>query len=109
MLGLILLYFIGKYFFDLAKEYNKNKWLFAFVGIATYYGATFIFGLLIAFYAILSGNDSILQTNDILLSLMALPFGLLAIWGLYSLLKNNWKKSPSSNDIGILDNDQLDF
>ena len=33
MLGLLLIYFIGKYFYDLAAEFEKNKWLYAILGV----------------------------------------------------------------------------
>ena len=49
MLGLILIYFIGKRFQDLAKTYDNHKWGFAIAGVATYYIGTFIAGILIVF------------------------------------------------------------
>lgn len=42
MLGLSLLYFIGKYFYRLAEGFNKNKWYFAFLGNIVDYVGTFI-------------------------------------------------------------------
>ena len=33
MLGLVLLYWIGKYFYKLAEEYDKSKWGFAILGL----------------------------------------------------------------------------
>ncbi|MCX2679064.1 hypothetical protein OOZ15_03845 [Galbibacter sp. EGI 63066] len=89
MLGLLLLFWIGKYYYKLAEEHHKNKWLFAIIGIVAYYVGTFIAGIVIAFI-----NPSFIENgNDIVLSLIVLPFGLLATYGLYVLLENNFKKS----------------
>ncbi len=44
MLGLFLLYFIGKIFYQLAEAHNKNKWVFAILGVIAYYAGTFLGG-----------------------------------------------------------------
>lgn len=106
MLGILLIYFIGKYFHDLALEFNKNKWLFAILGIATYYAGTFIFGFIIGFYVLITGDESVLELPDIVLGLMALPFGLLLTWGLYALLRKNWKNKPVLIESDLLDDVQ---
>ena len=51
MLGLLLLYFVGKYFYNLAKEYNKSNWGFAILGIVVYYGGIIIFSFIIGIVA----------------------------------------------------------
>jgi len=47
MLGLLLIYFIGKYFYDLAILHEKSKWGWAVIGVVSYYAEGFIlaFGL----------------------------------------------------------------
>ncbi|TDN87659.1 hypothetical protein DET49_111107 [Salegentibacter sp. 24] len=37
MLGLLLLYWIGKYHYRLAGEYDKSQWGFTILGIVAYY------------------------------------------------------------------------
>ena len=37
LLGLILISFVGKAFYDLAGLHGKSQWGFAILGIATYY------------------------------------------------------------------------
>ena len=95
MLGFILIFFIGKYFYQLAEEYQQNKWLYAIIGVVSYYVGTFIAGILIGILYVLIANDlsGLENTPDIVLSLMALPFGLLSCWGLYTILKKQWKKN----------------
>jgi len=92
MLGIVFLYFIGKYFYKLAEEFNKNKWLFAILGIAIYYFGTFVGGIVLGildeFVGI--GFD---WDNNLALGIIALPFGLAAAYLFYFLLKKQWQKS----------------
>ena len=90
MLGLLLIYFIWKYYSDLALEYNKNKWGYALLGIASYYAGAFMGGVILAVIGMLINSDFVSEMNSLVLNLVALPFGLLAVWGLYTLLKKKW-------------------
>jgi len=105
MLGLLVIYFIGKKFFDLATEFERNKWGFALAGVASYYIGTFIGGIVITIFLELFLDKSIDEANDLGLALIALPFGLIASWALYVLLKKNWRQHPSSFNSDILDED----
>ncbi len=108
MLGLLLIYFIGKWHYELAVQFNKNKWLFAILGVVTYYGGTFLFGIGLGVFALITNDMSVLEINDFILGLMALPVGLLCTWGLYKILENNWKKAPVVSDSNeLLDNTDL--
>ncbi len=111
MLGLILIYFIGKSFYTLAETYHKNQWLYAILGVVSYYVGTFIAGIFIGLYYELYAATSLEDMSDIALGLIALPFGLLACWGFYTLLKKQWEKNLSSSDGSsmkdILDDDLL--
>lgn len=109
MLGFVLIYFIGKYFYDLALQYGKNKWLFAILGVVSYYAGTIIFGFSLGIIMELTGNYSILEANDILLSLMGIPVGVLTVWIFYTLLKNSWKKAKPNESSALLDDTNLDF
>ena len=103
MLGLLLIYFIGKYFYQLAELYCKNKWVFAILGVATYYAGTIVFGFGLGIYAVMTENNSVFEINDVVIGLMALPFGLLATWGLYASLNNSWKKKANIISAELLD------
>jgi hypothetical protein len=41
MLGILLFYFIGKSFYKLAEIYDKSKWTFAVLGVATFFVANY--------------------------------------------------------------------
>ncbi len=90
MLGLLLIYFIGKAFYDLALKYEKNKWVFAVLGVVTYYVGTIGGGFLLGLAHIM-GWMNINDISDIALGLMAIPIGLLFVVALYQILKRNWK------------------
>lgn len=97
MVGLVLLYFVGKAFYDLAALNNKSQWLYAILGVGSYYAGLFVGGILIAIgYELFVG--SIDDVNDTLLSLLALPIGVLVCWGFYRLLKARWEKKQTSTD-----------
>jgi membrane protein implicated in regulation of membrane protease activity len=100
MLGLLLIYFIGKYFYDLAENNNRNKWLFAILGVAVYYLGTFIFGIALGLIAVITNNPSLLDMNNLVLSLIAIPSGLLFVWIFYAILKRVWKnkRAEQAND-----------
>ena len=92
MLGLVFLYFIGKYFYKLADQFNKNKWLFAVLGIVVYYAGTFIGGIILGILDAIIGIDFDWD-NNIALSLIALPFGMASAYLFYFILKKQWERS----------------
>lgn len=92
MLGLVLIYTIGKWFSTLAFDYNKNRWAYAILGVVTYYGGTIIFGFLLGVLIGLTGNTTLLELPDLVLGLITIPFGLLAAWILRTSLQKNWER-----------------
>jgi hypothetical protein len=103
MLGIILIYFIGKPFYDLALHHDKSRWGFAILGVVAYYVGTFVMGIILG---ILS-PETIETMNNLLLGLIALPLGLLFAWILYKFLENKWSKDSSNDDTdsSVLDGD----
>ena len=98
MLGLLLLYWIGKYFYKLAEEYDKSKWGFAILGVAVYYAgillASFTTGIILGIFY----PESLENLNEMLLGLAMLPFGILSCYILYKILENVWKKAKLAED-----------
>lgn len=103
LFGFILIYWIGKYFYQLAEKYNRSKWLFAILGIVVYYLSQFVIGL---FIGILNGIfDFGIDFNNVGVNLMGIPIGFLFVYLFYILLEKNWKKNKiepieSINQIG---------
>lgn len=102
MIGLVLIYFMGKAFYDLAAEYDRSMWGFAILGVVTYYFGTFIGGIVLVIAFELWSTTPIESLSEFTIGVMALPFGLLACAGLYFLLKRIWSKKPTF-DPNIID------
>lgn len=94
MLGILLILAIGNYFYKLAQKFNQNKWLYAILGIVSYYfGAIVVGGIILGIFIELVLSSSIDNYSDLFFSLMALPFGILTTCLFYFLLRKKWKKS----------------
>ncbi|MGG8495574.1 hypothetical protein ACQY1Q_04090 [Tenacibaculum sp. TC6] len=98
MLGLLLLYFIGKKFYELAGNYNKNEWGYAILGVATYYVGAFIFGILLGVLMLILESDWLDTANKFQLALVELPVGILSCYILYVFLEKMWKKEKPPQD-----------
>lgn len=92
MLGILLLYFIGKYYNELYKEYKTEKsWPYVLLGIGTYYAGTLLAGFTIGLLSV-TMDFNIDNTPDLVIGLMAVPFGILATFGVYKYLEKKWKR-----------------
>ena len=49
-LGYILIFYIGFYFYRLAENHSKNKWLFAILGVAAYFFGIIVYPLYLKFF-----------------------------------------------------------
>ncbi len=103
MLGLLLIYFIGKAFFNLALKHGRNKWLFGVLGVVVYYGMMIIGVFLIGAVAILAENESFIELSDTILGIIGIPIGLLSVWLFHYLLRKSWEKNPKDQNSELLD------
>lgn len=92
MLGLVLLYFIGKKFYELAEEYAKNKWGFAILGVVTYYTGALIFGVILGGILLFAESNWLETANRFELALIETPVGILSCYVAYISLEKKWKK-----------------
>ncbi len=90
MLGLFLIFFIGKYYYELAQDYYKHRWLYGIFGIIVYYIGTAIGGVILGFLDLIFAWNFDWE-NSLFLGFLALPFGIAATYAIYSLLKKKWK------------------
>lgn len=95
MLGLLLLYWIGKYFYKLAEDYDKSQWTYAILGILVYYAGTFVFGLAIGTIIEIASPGYVETINEFLFGLLMIPFGLLCCYLFYDYLKRSWKRNEA--------------
>lgn len=77
MLGILLLYFVGKAFHTLAKQYDKESpWKYVVGGLASYYGGLILGAFSIGLIGTEAGMD-IEGMSDLALGVMSIPFGVL--------------------------------
>ncbi len=93
MLVFLFIYFIGKRFYDLAGEFEQNKWLFAILGIALYYGVGTLLLALIMVLDIYFFNWGFDWEQSYGMNLLMIPLGIFSVWVFYQFLENRWKKS----------------
>ena len=108
MLGIFLMYFIGKRFYDLAGTYDKNQLGFAIAGVASFYVGAFFAGILLAIYFEIWMSTSFEELNEGFLNLIGLPFSLLTCFGFYKFLEHSWKRKPKRFNTDILDEEILE-
>ena len=106
MIGLILIYWVGKSFYDLAGKHGKNQWGFGILGVASYYGGIFGGIFLIGLVLAAVNPGSIDDISDPQATIMGIPFGVLTCWSTYTFLKKNWSK-PKEVSKYTLDSDLI--
>ncbi len=100
MLGLLLLYWIGKNYYNLAEEYNKSQWGFAILGIVVYYGGILVAGFITGIILEIISPGFLDSVHEMLFGLLMLPFGLLSCYLLYKHLEKTWgKEKPNLNEL----------
>ncbi|MBR9859397.1 hypothetical protein GYB22_01330 [bacterium] len=102
MLGLIFIYFVGKYYYDLADKYDRPRWGFAIAGVATYYGGMFIFAFLLGIIIGTVNPGFLDNTSEAALGIMSIPLGIISTVVLYQILKRSWaKQEPVFDDTAL--------
>lgn len=104
MLGILPLYFIGKYFYELAFEHNRSRWGFAILGIATYFISQLAMGFILGI--ILVASDTEFTGNmELVTNIAGILIGIAGVWLFYFLLKRAWEKNPKK---GVSNSELLD-
>jgi hypothetical protein len=109
MLGLFLIYYLGKSFYTLAEGYEKSRWGYAVLGVVSYYAGTMIAAILAMILIELFYTGGIEAFNELLLNVIALPFGILSAYLMYKFLEKRFKGETVSviSDSTILDDEML--
>jgi hypothetical protein len=107
MIGLFLIYFIGKMFYELAHEHGKSKWTFAILGVISYYAGSLMLGSFIIGVLMGMGYLTFLEdASSMVLSLTTIPLGILISFITYKMFEGYWESRPSRNG-EALDNDLI--
>lgn len=86
IIGYIFLFYIGFYFYRLAENHNKNKWVFAFLGLATYCFGYFVYILYYRFFVFEDIDDFTYPE----IGFKSLAVGLLFTFLLFHILSFVW-------------------
>lgn len=98
---MLLLYFVWKYYKELAEKYNKDSyWPYVIGGAVIYYAGTFVGGIIIGVIA-LYGDINLEETDDRLIGLMALPVGILFSFLLYKYFEKKWKSDYVNPELAL--------
>jgi hypothetical protein len=92
-------------FSNLAKKYKKTTWGYAVLGVVTYFGTTFIYGIIYALIWMIN-NPNISETeidSNLILKLSSVGVGVLVSYLLYFFLERNWKKQQEGEKLDIND------
>lgn len=95
MLGLLPLYFIGKYFSELAHEHNRSRWLYAVLGIVVFFASQFLAGIILGII-LLASDSGFTGKMDLGMNILGIVVGIGSAWLFYYLLKRAWVKNPRS-------------
>lgn len=109
MLGLLILFFLAKWLFDLAKKHQKPPfWLYGLFAVISYYAAGFVGVFLTVLVIYLSAGSYNVYSNSMMLSLLEIPFGVSGVWLLHTILKRNWESPLKANPQNQLLDDTSD-
>lgn len=83
MLEILLIYFLGKQFYELAGKYDRNQWKYAVAGGLSYYLGAFLGSIFILTIAEWNSPGAGDRISNLVLTLISFPFGLVTAKGIY--------------------------
>ncbi|WP_346881493.1 hypothetical protein [uncultured Algibacter sp.] len=96
MIGLICAYFIGKYFYKLAKDYNQNKILYCVLGVISFYFGALVLGSFLLYYIIGFRLYAFKGFSFFGSGFITMPFGIASACLFHYVLEKQWKKAKYS-------------
>lgn len=99
---------VGKKFYELAHEYDKNRWLFGVLGVVSYYAGFLVGSFILGIVLEITWPGYVETADERVLALMSVPFGVLGCWGTYKLLERSWSRSSEQVNSQTLDGDLLE-
>ncbi|MDZ7934701.1 MAG: hypothetical protein U5M51_07020 [Emticicia sp.] len=97
MLGIILIYWIGRKFYDLATRHDKSQWGWAIAGVAIYYLAQFVFAII--FYG---AAPEMAANNEMLLNILGIVVGGIIWYAALNYLEKKWEAESYDNDESLV-------
>ncbi|CAM1368000.1 conserved membrane protein of unknown function [Tenacibaculum soleae] len=87
--GYILLFYVGFYFYRLAENYNRNKWLYAFLGLVFFFIGCFGYVMYVRFFEM----DEIQGFDIAMISIKSVGMGILFSFVMFHFIDFIWKKN----------------
>lgn len=103
MLGLLLVYWLGKRFYQLAEDHDQSKWGYAILGVVSYYIGTIIFGIILGVVCEIFWPGFVTSNNEFVLGLLTIPFGVLLWYLVLRYFEKKWKNLKQT-EIEEIDN-----
>lgn len=91
ILGYIFLFYIGFYFYRLAENHNKNKWVFGILGIVSFIVSYFSYLLFCRFYY---SQEVILESLHII-SIKSFLSGVIGAILVFQILSRVWSRKKN--------------
>ena len=95
MLGIFLIYWIGKKYYNLATQHGRSPWGFAILAVAIYYGIQLILGIILAITIpdIMADLDS---STEMMLNIIGVPISLGGWYLVLIYLRRKWEKEADT-------------
>lgn len=105
MLDIIIIMSAGGVYFNLANEFNKkNPFLYGVLGAVIIYGFLLVFAFILGIVVEILSPGTITTMSPLLLTIICVPFGILAAWVGYRMLKKRFEKVENEfSDDNVLD------
>ncbi len=105
MLGIFIIYWIGRKFYDLAAIHNRSPWGWAILGVVVYYGTQLLFGML-AYLASPSTFDNMDKGSELMFNLVGVAVGALVWYVFLQYITKKWENESEQTYENI--NDKID-
>lgn len=107
MLSILLIYFVYKYFRDLARKYKvKKEWKYSLTGVLSYYGFQLLFVFIWAIVEIISDPNYNFENNNSYNSgvgFLAILFSMLMLYFLHKYLEKRLQKQHEFSLVNEID------
>lgn len=87
-LGYIFIFYIGFYFYRLAENHKRNKWLYGLIGVLFYFFGYFMYLMYVRFFV----NKEFDEFDFSIISIKSLCAGFVSVYMLFHYLNYNWKR-----------------
>ena len=107
MISILIIYFVYKYFRDLARKYKvKQEWKYSLIGVVAYFGFQFLFLFVWGVVEVINNpNYADIDTSfNSGVGFLALLFGMLMLYFLHKYLEKRLQKQQEISTVNEIEN-----